>query len=478
MEHLYICDTFIEYVKVRKSKNSLKILKSQKIEMERGIITNGFIIDKEEFRNILSKLLQSLDNKIKCLNVVIDTNGIVLKKINIPKDVRVNIDKFVKLGFKDIEEKDRDYIYCYKDVLDTDNNRYLFSSNAEKDKIESYIDIFNDLNVKIKSLGSANNTIVNCILSQNLPDKYFSFIYLFNDILNISFFEKGINVLNFRTRIFETDKDEIEFQIIENIINTLRFIKTRPNEKFKVYSVGINDCIISKLSNRNIELNPINEKENSSWKYAYLPFNTFIKNKNRLNYYKSYQDLKKIKINSVTKLSIIGCGILFSFLIGLASYLKYEETKYEESNLFMTQELNYLQTSDKYIEYKSLIAQKYHLDSKNVNIDEVYNYITNNIDSLTSTQLSKVLSICNTFTGLSISNYTYNRESNIFTITGYCEDITGPLKLAKLIRESDIFVDVMYNLKEKDMGNSYYFNIDCQVFPIIKELHEEEEVIK
>lgn len=474
MEHLYICDTFIEYVKVKKLKNSLKILNSQKIEMERGVITNGFIIDKEEFINILSKLLQSLDKRIKGLNVLIDTNGIVLKKINIPKDVRVNIDKFVKLGFKDIEERDRDYLYCYKDILDAENNRYLFSSNVEKDKIESYIDIFNDLKIKIKSLGSANNTIVNCILSQSLSDKSFSFIYLFNDILNICFFEKGINVLNFRTRIFETDKDEIENQIIDNIVNTLRFTKTKPNIKFKVYSVGISENIISKLSNQNIELNIINEEEDTSWKYAYLPFNTFIKNKNRLNYYKSYHDLNKIKINSVTKLSIIGCGILFSFLIGLASYLKYTETNYEEDNLLMTNELNYLQTSDKYREYKDLVAKKYHLESKNTNIDEVYSYITGNINYLRSSQLSTILSICNQFPGLSISNYTYNRESNIFTLTGYSEDITGPLKLSKLIRESDVFIDVMYNLKEQDMENSYYFNIDCQVFPVSKELIEED----
>lgn len=478
MEHLYICDTFIEYVKVKKSKNTLKIINSQRIEMERGVITNGFIIDREEFITILSNLTECLDTRIKGLNVVIDTNGIVLKKIPIPKDVRVNIDKFVKLGFKDIEEKDKDYLYCYKDVLDTDNNRYLFSSNVEKEKIENYIEIFNNLSIKIKSLCSANNTIVNSILSQSLSDKSFSFIYLYNDILNISFFEKGINVLNFRTRIFETDKDEIESQIIDNIVNTLRFTKTKPNIKFKVYSVGINESIINKLSTQNIEVNTVIQDNDDRWNYAYLPFNAYIKNKNRLNYYKSYQDLNKIKMDVVTKLSIIGCGILFSFLIGLASYLKFEETNYEENNLFMTQELNYLQTSDKYIEYKSLIAQKYYLDSKNVNIDEVYNYITSNIDSLTSHQLNKVLSICTQFTGLSISNYTYNRESNIFTITGYCEDITGPLKLAKLIRESDIFVDVMYNLKEQDMGNSYYFNIDCQVFPIIKELHEEEEVIK
>lgn len=474
MEHLYICDTFIEYVKVKKLKNSLKILKSQKIEMERGVITNGFVIDREEFINILSKLTQSLDKRIKGLDVVIDTNGIVLKKITIPRDVRVNIDKFVKLGFKDIEEKDREYLYCYKDVLDTDNNRYLFSSNVEKEKIENYIDIFNNLNIQIKSLCSANNTIVNCILSQSLSDKSFSFIYLFNDILNISFFEKGINVLNFRTRIFETDKDEIENQIIDNIINTLRFTKTKPNIKFKVYSVGISESIITKLFNQNIELNTINEENDESWKYAYLPFNTFIKKKNRLNYYKSYHDLNKIKMDSVTKLSIIGCGILFSFLIGLASYLKYEETNYEENNLLMTQELNYLQTSDKYMEYRSLIAKKYHLDSKNTNIDEVYRYITNNVNSLTSSQLDTVISICNQFAGLSISNYTYNRESNMFTLTGYSEDIVGPLNLAKLIRESDIFIDVMYNLKEKDMENSYYFNIDCKVFPEFHELEEED----
>lgn len=474
MEHLYICDTFIEYVKVKKSKNTLKIINSQRIEMERGVITNGFIIDREEFINILSKLTQSLDKRIKGLDVVIDTNGIVLKKIIIPKDVRVNIDKFVKLGFKDIEEKDREYLYCYKDVLDTDNNRYLFSSNVEKEKIENYIDIFNNLNIQIKSLCSANNTIVNCILSQSLSDKSFSFIYLFNDILNISFFEKGINVLNFRTRIFETDKDEIEHQIIDNIINTLRFTKTKPNIKFKVYSVGISESIITKLFNQNIELNTINEKNDESWKYAYLPFNTFIKKKNRLNYYKSYHDLNKIKMDSVTKLSIIGCGILFSFLIGLASYLKYEETNYEENNLLMTQELNYLQTSDKYMEYRSLIAKKYHLDSKNTNIDEVYSYITNNVNSLTSSQLDTLLSICNQFVGLSISNYTYNREGNMFTLTGYSEDIVGPLNLAKLIRESDIFIDVMYNLKEKDMENSYYFNIDCKVFPEFHELEEED----
>lgn len=475
MEHLYICDTYIEYVKVKKRVKSLKIIRTHKVEMERGIITNGFIIDKDSFKEKLDELDKSLKFKVSKLNAVIETNGIGLKKVIIPKKVKVNFDKFIKLGFKDIEEKEKAYLYTYRTLNIQDENKYILASNVEKERIDDYIDVFKGVDWNIKSICSANSLIVNSILSQNLSNKSFCFIYLVNDILNINFFENGIHSLNFRTRIFETD-DEFNSKVIENIINLFRFNKINPDIEYTLYAVGLNEDIINSLNESNYKVVDKGVENLEQWTYPYLYFNAYIKNKNRFNYKNSLKNYNKLKIGRSGKVVIVFLSLFFMTLIGIAVSLKSRTNElvfqYKRNNY----DIEEMKKDNRYIKYNEIIKYQQYLNNKLTNIKDVYNYITNNIESLTSEQLSEVYSISNKYidNGITISEYNYNRESNILTIIGYSEDIKGPLNYSKELRLLNIFDDVIYNLKEKDIDNLYYFSIDCVVYKIQEEEIEQE----
>lgn len=463
MEHLYICDTFVEYIKAKKRKLNIKVQKQIKVEMPRGIITNGFIMDTDKFFNILKQL----NIKPKNLRVLIDTNSIVFKKIDVPNGVsKNNLQKFVELGFRDIEEKDKEYLYSYREVKEK-GHRYLVSFNAEEEKIENYIFTFHSLKWNILSLESANNSLFNVLSNQNNTDKPFSLIYLCNDILNIYFYEDKRNIVNFRTRILDED---MKYQVYENIVNTFRFSKMNLNDTFRIYTIGVSQDIAKELEDVNLDLSPLDREENiENWKYSYLYFNLFSKDKDRFNLLISYENKNKKKLSKSSKVFLYSGVFILCSLAGFSCFLKYQEMGFYEKNLKIETDILEIKESSLYLEYKEETINKLILEENIKNIEEVYGYVSNNITPLTSNQLYRLNELVKNATNIKILEYIYIRENNTFTIIGLTDDIMGGSQFAKKIRDLKVFEDVNYNLKELDYEKGYSFSIDCLVSELVKE---------
>lgn len=468
MEHLYICDTFVEYLKIRKKNNKIKVVQKAKIEMDRGIITNGFIINSTAFIEVLKKL----EIKTKHLKVLIDTNGVVFKKIEVPKDIgKNNLDKFVNLGFKDIEEKEKIYLYSYKDIKEK-NSRYLLSMNVEEEKIENYINVFNLLQWKVDSIESANTTIYNILRNQTQYNKPFSLIYLCNDILNIFFYEAKNNILNFRTRIID---ENIDGQVYENIINTFRFSKVSLDGSSEIYSIGIKNEIREQLKEINLEIIPVEIKENENWEFPYVYFNAFSKDKDRFNLLESFEEKNKKKLSKSFKI-FIGCsGLILCSLLGVSGIIKYQEAEFYRENLNLEQKIGSIKDSSLYSDYLEATAEKFLLESNIENINEIYNFVTDNTASLNSQQMNVLNNLVESekLNGIYIYEYNYIRENNILNISGVSDNSSGSLNFAKKIRALNIFDDIDYNLKELDYEKGYAFSIDC----VVMEIKEEEVII-
>lgn len=461
---LFISDIKIEYTVSKKSRRGIKILESISKEIPRGIITNGIIMEKDKVLEIFKEIKKQCHKAPKSINVLLDSNAIFYKEFILPEKIKdKNLDEFVNLEFKNIQEPQKEYLHSYI-FHQREAKPCIRVCSIEKEIIQSYLDIFKNAGIQAKSFEMSNSVILNYFKVYKLsPFFNYCFVYLNRDVLNILLFENGANIFVSRTRIIE-DSGTDEFT--EKVLGLIdRAIKSNFSlnriKSYKYITMGLDEgFVLPQVNFDNVPQERIEDEESLVCNFSYVLFNLFSNNSLRLDFLNKNKLLKK-KEKSKTK----GLNIFLIFLVLSLGLLGYFANSFAQDS---KEELGEIQNSLKMLQENETVLLSDGLENSSevlkealTNFETIRNVFDTNVSNLGKKQLNAILTSMSETTVL--TGFYYNAETNILTIEFNSPNINAGYIISQRIRNKNVFSEISYSLKQITVENTYNYSIDCKV---------------
>lgn len=140
--------------------------------LDEGIILNGIITDDLALRKKFEEIWRNNKLSTKNLNLVIDSSSIQIKILDAPRLNQKKLLQFVKGEFPEIENPD-DMVFDYSviSLKNDDGGVRLLACCAEREYIESYMEVFNALKFDIDKIDITLNAMI----------KVFSFLKIYKN---------------------------------------------------------------------------------------------------------------------------------------------------------------------------------------------------------------------------------------------------------------------------------------------------------
>lgn len=300
-----------------------KISHYEDIELNRGTIVNGAIINKEEIQNKLSKYKEML----KDAALIIDSSAIITKKLDLPimnKKQLLEVLKF-ELGVQDVKDE---YIYD-ANIIKASNGNSVLGCAIPKSLVESYVTLFQELDIKLSRIDISTNGIIKLVkLYKNLEDRTFILNLVVGDNLITLLFEKGRYKLTNRNRIMSRPQDDDYInEIFSKLSTILQFNKSQKSENAIKYSyyLGLDKEILEKLKTyaalyeSDVEIIDVSMKLgnfNQNAGDVLYPLLGVIKYQNDINLLDAYKLSNKIeKIPQKLRVKFVIIGILVFWIL-------------------------------------------------------------------------------------------------------------------------------------------------------------------
>jgi type IV pilus assembly protein PilM len=204
-------DEGLRYAEVRVTSSRVHVRQAGFVEIDRGLIENGKIVDPD--KTLLQLALGMKDTRLKRKKAVlaVPTSAVVVRKVSLPnvslKDVRslleVELDSTIHLPFP------RPYFDFYKldgvEASETENStesnhdeeepldQYLVVA-APGDMIDQYIDLFKELGIHLAAIDIEPLALHRLLPPDSIREGIDDCMYMQLDLhtVNVSFFKKNI----------------------------------------------------------------------------------------------------------------------------------------------------------------------------------------------------------------------------------------------------------------------------------------------
>lgn len=426
-----------------------KISKYENILLNRGTIVNGTIINKEEIQN---KLIEHKD-ELKDAVLLIDSSAIIAKKLELPLMNKKQIGEVLKfeLGVQDVKDE---YIYD-ANIIKTENGNSVLGCAIPKNLVESYVNLFQELGIKLSRIEISTNGIVKLVNSYKvLEDKTFILNLIVGDNMIAFLFEKGRYKLTNRNRIMSSTLEEDYISEIFSKLSTIvQFNKSQKSENTikSSYYVGLDKENVEKLKTyaalyeSDVEIVDVSMKLGDFTQnvgdvlYPLLGIFKYQNDINLLEAYKLSNKIQKIPQKSRIKLAVLGVlavWVVFSFIIMNINIMKLNH-QIKEYTLYLEDPI----TISKYEE-----AQKYINENNNLNkILEEIEMSKNDIKKYKIFDKNDVETIFAVSGGkVSISDISYNSSTANVTIVGVATNELESSSFVKNLYKIGLFENINY----------------------------------
>lgn len=242
---VYISNTDILAVNAQYQKDGLYINEVFKYPLNEGTMLNGVIIDDVTLKKTLEKLKAENVHEI---HLVVDSAKILAKAAMIPVMNEKQILQFVKDELSVIENNTSDslvYDYAYLGKGEqAANASKILCVGVERKFIESYLDLFKEVGITIKSIDYAINALISYVKKiPSLVNKTYVLSQIDGQNINSVVFINNEYVLTSRSRIYANAGSDTYYEEIGRIISQLKQFASSSTYKTPisdVYFFGVN----------------------------------------------------------------------------------------------------------------------------------------------------------------------------------------------------------------------------------------------
>lgn len=220
---IYISSEYISVVTAEAKRDVLRVDDYFRIPLKEGTMLNGVIIDDYELKNCLKEVY---DRGIHEAALVIDSAKILAKRASIPKLKEKEILQFVKDELSAIDSNSEDVVYDYSYIGEDDTVKgasQIFCVGVERQFIDSYLEVFNDVGIAIVAIDYAINVLMSLIKQlSGFMDKTYAITQIDGqNIVSVVFINNAYALTN-RSRVFAMrGTPEFESEVI-GVISQLR----------------------------------------------------------------------------------------------------------------------------------------------------------------------------------------------------------------------------------------------------------------
>lgn len=221
---IYISNTNIEVLSGERKRDAVSVSSYQHIPVATGSIINGVITDDTSIRQ---QLLVLKGNGLNECALIIDSTKILAKQIVIPKLKHDQILNYIKGELSQLYDGDDEVIYDYSYLGESETVKgatQIFAVGIEKSFIKSYIDLFEEVGIKLNSIDYAVDVLLR--LKDYIPgllDKSFAITNVDGNNLTSCVFNNGNYVLTSRNRILANDEEtEVFTEQVTSAISALK----------------------------------------------------------------------------------------------------------------------------------------------------------------------------------------------------------------------------------------------------------------
>ena len=442
------------------------ISKYENIQLNRGTIVNGTIINKEEIQDKLVKYKEDLKDAV----LLIDSSAIIAKKLDLPLMNKKQLGEVLKfeLGVQDVKDE---YIYD-ANIIKSDKGNSVLGCAIPKSLVESYVNLFQELDIKLSRIEISTNGIVKLVNSYKLLEEKTFILNLIVGENMISFlFEKGSYKLTNRNRIMSNPLDEdYVSEIFSKLSTIVQFNKSQKSEHTikDSYYLGLDKDNVEKLKTYaalyefEVEIVDVSMKLGDFSQNAgdvLYPLLGIIKYQNDINLLEAYKLSNKIeKIPQRLRLKLAVISILSAWVILSAIVMNIGIIRLNHQIKEYTEYIEAPETVSKLSE-----AKKYSNENTNLNkileeielsksdIKKYKNFDKDDVEMIFAISGDKV----------AISDISYNSSTAKVTIVGLAKNELESSAFVKNLYKIGLFENVQYKgysaseIHEKGLGYTF-----------------------
>lgn len=226
-------------------KDMIKIDDYKAYDLGEGAMINGVITDEQSVKEILESVK---NDGVTTARLVIDSGQIIVKNMIVPFLKKKEILNVVRDEISRVEQNYEELIYDYsilQENLEEQSGGEILCCGVERKFVTSYIDLFANVGIKLKSVDISVNAIQK--LTQELPDfvgKTYIVSVIDGNNVTSYLFENNHYTFSNRTRLFsERGSEAFTLEMNSNISQLIQFNKSKrsPYNIECTYFCGLSD---------------------------------------------------------------------------------------------------------------------------------------------------------------------------------------------------------------------------------------------
>ena len=161
---IYISNKQIQVITAKGTGPSAKPDKSFILESPEGSVINGIVMDPDAMITFMKSFFTQTGVSTKDVSLVINSNKIAGKRIELPLMNEAKTLEFAKREFDDMERETEQTI-CYTTLPNEKGSKLkrIYAEAVERDFVQDYVALFHEMGITLKGIYSGEGTLIKMI---------------------------------------------------------------------------------------------------------------------------------------------------------------------------------------------------------------------------------------------------------------------------------------------------------------------------
>ena len=424
-----------------------------------GSIINGIIMDAEALEAHIKRFWEANNIPKKDVYLVVNSNKIAGKKIEVPNLNGKKTVDFIKREFADMQREDEENTLAYTSIGMNKKTKVklLYAEMAPKEQLREFMQVFAAMGISLKGIISGEGSIIGYaqdtltkfaktfilqVINGNLVSNvlfvdgtfsYYNSVRCFNEPGTPEYLDDLARSLNQLEQFMNAEKIQSHVERI--------FVAGTDNNNLNAYNMVVRDHGVDtnvELVNTGLSTNPKLLHESQTALYAVSGLFDQGPESNFLTHFSVKDDaeekmdpqIKKYVISVIATLAVMLVGLGIAITFRLIQQSKYDEAKnYNNSPTVLMQSAEY----DAAVEKRDAMLAKY--NSINTVVETIDSYPVCNDDVIATIE--------ETARGYAkIEILSFDAEEGRVTFSAKADDVNDIYKYIDKLLEEDIFMNV------------------------------------
>ena len=424
-----------------------------------GSIINGIIMDAEALEAHIKRFWEANNIPKKDVYLVVNSNKIAGKKIEVPNLNGKKTVDFIKREFADMQREDEENTLAYTSIGMSKKTKVklLYAEMAPKEQLREFMQVFAAMGISLKGIISGEGSIIGYaqdtltkfaktfilqVINGNLVSNvlfvdgtfsYYNSVRCFNEPGTPEYLDDLARSLNQLEQFMNAEKIQSHVERI--------FVAGTDNNNLNAYNMVVRDHGVDtnvELVNTGLSTNPKLLHESQTALYAVSGLFDQGPESNFLTHFSVKDDaeekmdpqIKKYVISVIATLAVMLVGLGIAITFRLIQQSKYDEAKnYNNSPTVLMQSAEY----DAAVEKRDTMLAKY--NSINTVVETIDSYPVCNDDVIATIE--------ETARGYAkIEILSFDAEEGRVTFSAKADDVNDIYKYIDKLLEEDIFMNV------------------------------------